>query len=356
MKPGSLIPKGQLRPVRWGMIGAGSVAEAKSGPAFQLASRSALVAVMRRTPGMAADYAGRHGIARHYEDASALVQDPEVNAVYIATPPGSHTELALLACRLGKPAYIEKPMARNYRECVEMNEAFDAEGLPLFVAYYRRKLPRFLAVKEMLEGGTLGAISSIDYIYARTPFELPADLPWRLRAEHSGGGLFLDVGCHVLDLIDCLFGPIVVDTAAAINRSRLYDVEDGVSVRFRTSAGVSGVGRWDFQGPAREDTLTVVGTRARLQMSVFGDEPLRLMWKDGKEELLSYPNPTPVQLPLIQSIVDELCGDGASPSTGKTAARTSFLIDEVLNAFYGGRSDAFWQRSSTWPGLHASRK
>lgn len=341
-----------MQSVNWGMIGAGSVTEAKSGPAFQLASRSALVAVMRRTPGMAADHARRHGIARYYEDASALVRDPDVNAVYIATPPGSHTELALLACRLGKPAYIEKPMARNYRECMEINEAFEAEGLPLFVAYYRRKLPRFLAVKQMLELGTLGAVSAISYSYARAPLELPADLPWRLRAEHSGGGLFLDVGCHVLDLIDYLFGPIVIDTAVAINRSRLYDVEDGVSIRFKTSADVIGVGQWDFLGPAREDALTVVGTQGRLQMSVFGDEPLRLTWKNGDEELLSYPNPTPVQLPLIQAIVDELCGDGASPSTGKTAARTSYLIDEVLNAFYGGRSDAFWQRAATWPGRH----
>ena len=345
-----------MQSVNWGMIGAGSVAESKSGPAFQLASRSALAAVMRRTPGMAADYARRHGVARYYEDAVELVQDPGVNAVYIATPPGSHAELALLACRLGKPAYIEKPMARNYRECLEINAAFEARGLPLFVAYYRRKLPRFLAVKQMLELGTLGDIGSISYRYARPPLTLPADLPWRLRAGHSGGGLFMDVGCHVLDLIDYLFGPIAIASAAAINRSRLYDVEDCVSVRFMTSAGASGVGQWDFLGAAREDSLTVAGAQGQLQLSVFGDEPLRLTWKKGGEELLSHPNPTPVQLPLVQSIVDELCGDGASPSTGKTAARTSFLIDEVLDAFYGGRGDSFWLRTSTWPGLRGAAR
>jgi 1,5-anhydro-D-fructose reductase (1,5-anhydro-D-mannitol-forming) len=337
--------------VRWGMIGAGSVTEAKSGPAFQLATRSALVAVMRRTPGMAADYARRHRIARHHDDALALVHDPEVDAVYIATPPGSHAELALLACRAGKPVYLEKPMARNHRECVEINEAFEAAGLPLFVAYYRRSLSRFLAAKALLDAGTLGSPQSIDYHYVRTPLELSAGIPWRLRAELSGGGLFLDVGCHILDLVDFLFGPISLDTATALNRSRLYDVEDGVSIRFTTSGGVSGRGEWDFRGAAREDTMTVIGARGSLRMSVFGDEPLRVTPGEGAVDFLSHPNPTPIQLPLVQSIVDQLSGDGASPSTGKTAARTSLLIDQVLDAFYGGRSDAFWERPSTWPGV-----
>lgn len=336
--------------MKWGMIGAGSVTEAKSGPAFRLAARSGLVAVMRRTPGMAADYARRHGVARHYEDALSLMQDPEVDAIYIATPPGSHKALALMACRVGKPAYIEKPMARNHAECMEISDAFDAAGLPLFVAYYRRRLPRFLAVKEMLDAGTLGALVSIGYTYSRLPLELSADLPWRLRAEHAGGGLFLDVGCHVIDLIGHLFGPIAIDRPVAINRSSLYDVEDGVSLAFTTSAGVAGTGEWDFRGSTRDDTLVVTGERGRVALSVFGDEPLRFTPSDGAGQSLSRPNPSPIQLPLVQSIVDELDGSGTCPSTGRTAARTSLLIDQVLDAYYGGRGDAFWERPSTWPG------
>ena len=336
--------------VRWGMIGAGSVTEAKSGPAFQRARGSALVAVMRRTPGMAADYARRHGVARHYEIAAALIEDPGVDAVYIATPPGSHKELALLACRVGKPAYIEKPMARNHAECVEINEAFEAAGLPLFVAYYRRRLPRFLALEAMLQAGTLGAITSITYDYGRPALELAADLPWRLRAEHAGGGLFLDVGCHVLDLLDYLFGPIAIDSAHAENRSPLYDVEDSVSIRFTTAGGTAGVGNWDFRARAREDILVVEGTAGRCELTVFGNEPLRLGWSDGRRELLEHPNPDPIQLPLVESIVGQLRGEGRCPSTGSTAARTSLLVDRALDAYYGGRGDAFWERPSTWPG------
>src|SRR5438045_5708661 len=103
--------------VRWGIIGCGKVTEVKSGPAFQKAEGSALVAVMRRNGALAADYARRHGVPRWYDDAAALIADPEVDAVYIGTPPGAHESLALAVCAAGKPAYVEKPMARTLSEC-----------------------------------------------------------------------------------------------------------------------------------------------------------------------------------------------------------------------------------------------
>ena len=128
--------------IRWGIIGCGDVTEVKSGPAFAKADGSALVAVMRRTAELAEDYARRHGVPRWYADAEALVRDPEVDAVYVATPPSSHREYVLLAARHDKPVYVEKPMAMNHRECLDMVAACRDAGVPLFVAYYRRALPR----------------------------------------------------------------------------------------------------------------------------------------------------------------------------------------------------------------------
>jgi len=133
--------------VRWGIIGCGAVTEVKSGPAFQKVPGSRLVAVMRRSRDLAAEYARRHGVPRWYDDAERLIADPEVNAVYIATPPGSHLQYALMACAQQKPVYVEKPMARNHAECMCMLEAFQSAKLPLFVAYYRRALPRFRTVR-----------------------------------------------------------------------------------------------------------------------------------------------------------------------------------------------------------------
>src|SRR5438067_1919276 len=112
--------------IRWGIIGCGDVTEVKSGPGFRKAQDSALVAVMRRDGAKAADYARRHGVPHWYDDADKLVADPEVNAVYVATPPGSHLEYALRVAAAGKPCYVEKPMARSHAECRRMIDAFDA--------------------------------------------------------------------------------------------------------------------------------------------------------------------------------------------------------------------------------------
>lgn len=335
--------------VRWGMIGAGDVTERKSGPAFQKADRSELVAVMRRTPGKAAEYARRHGVPRHYEAALDLIRDPIVDAIYIASLPGSHAQLALLAADAGKPAYVEKPMARNFHECQAMNEAFTARGIPLFVAYYRRALPRFLSVKAILDAGGIGEITRIAYRYSCEPWN-GQPLPWRLRPEESGGGLFLDVGCHVLDLLDFLFGPLTGVSGSAANRASRYDAEDYVSMQFQTPSCATCSAAWNFAGNSQEDSLQISGTDASLRMSVFGDEAIALERSNGEVDSLVRPNPPHVQQPLIQSIVDELCGMGACASTGESAARTSGVMDTVLAEYYGGRADSFWDRVESWPG------
>jgi 1,5-anhydro-D-fructose reductase (1,5-anhydro-D-mannitol-forming) len=253
-----------MRVVRWGMIGAGDVTEHKSGPAFQKADRSELVAVMRRTPGKAAEYARRHRVPHHYEVALDLIRDPMVDAIYIASPPGSHAQLALLAAEAGKPTYVEKPMARNFHECKAMNDTFAARGIPLFVAYYRRALPRFLSIKAILDENGIGAITAIVYRYACEPWN-GQPLPWRLRAEESGGGLFLDVGCHVLDLLDFLFGPLASVSGSAVNRASRYDAEDHVSMQFETPSCATCNATWDFAGGSQEDSLQIFGTEGSLR-------------------------------------------------------------------------------------------
>jgi predicted dehydrogenase len=128
-----------------------------------------------------------------------------------------------------------------------------------------------------------------------------------------------------------------------------YDVEDGVAMCFRAPDGALGSASWNFAGHGHEDALEITGTEGRLRMSTFGDEPLEIEGRGGAESL-SCPNPPHIQGPLIQSIVDQLRGIGTCPSTGESAARTSLVMDTVLDAYYGGRGDAFWQRAG-WPGV-----
>ncbi len=334
--------------IRWGILGCGNVCEVKSGPGFQNAQGSALTMVMRRTPLMAEDYATRHGVPNWTGDAGDLIEDADVDAVYIATPPGTHLDYALKVCAAGKPCYVEKPMARSGMECDQMVKAFADAGVPLFVAYYRRGLPRFLKAKALIGSGALGEIKTVEYQWEGVA-DADNDPGWRVQAEHAGGGLFLDLGSHTLDILEYLLGPLQNPTGNACNAAGLYAVEDRVDLQFTLNNDAAGTATWNFSGEQHADLMTITGELATLRLSTFGNEPVRLKTTD-REETFDLPNPQTIQQPLIQTIVDSLHGGGACPSTGETAARTSHVMDAALQDYYGGRGDEFWSRPDTWPG------
>lgn len=336
--------------IRWGILGCGDVCEVKSGPGFQRASGSELFAVMRRDRKLAEDFARRHGVPAYYDDAQRLIADPNVDAVYIAAPPGKHLELALAVAAAKKPAYVEKPMARTHAECLRMVEAFEAAQVPLFVAYYRRALERFVKAKEIVDSGQLGAILSVDVRYASDGQARYAgrELPWRMQAEHAGGGLFFDLASHTLDVLDFLFGPLQAVSGDAAGGA-VADVEDRVSLRFGTLSGAQGSGSWNFSSAASEDRIAIVGQNGSLRLTTFGNAPLELEEASGTTEF-SLPNPRHIQQPLIQLIVDSLHGRGSCPSTGESAARTSDVMDRAVLGYYGSRADGFWKEPERWPG------
>ena len=324
-----------MKTIRWGIIGCGNVTEVKSGPGFQQANNSQLVAVMRRNGALAKDYAERHGVPRWYDDANALIGDPEVDAVYIATPPSSHKEYALAVAHAGKPVYVEKPMAQSYAECVEMIKACRSASTPLFVAYYRRALPRFLKVKEIIESGAIGEPRFVTVtVYQKpAPEELdPNTLPWRVVPEIAGGGKFLDLASHTLDILAYCLGPIQSAQGVASNQGRLYRAEDVVTGTFVFESGAHGVGTWCFTAFRDYDLNEIVGTRGKFAFSTFGSEPVVLTTTDGVTEF-PIAHPPHIQQPLIQTIVDELNGVGQCPSTGVTGARTSWVMDEMLREY-----------------------
>jgi predicted dehydrogenase len=219
------------------------------------------------------------------------------------------------------------------------------------VAYYRRALPRFLKVRELLVGGAIGRLTGISYRYASpTPANAdPAQGAWRVSAEVAGGGLFLDIGSHLLDLLDFYVGPLKAVRGCAANLTSRYAVEDVVSMMFRSLDDVPGTASWNFASLAREDLLEFFGTGGRIAISVFTVSPVRLETARGSEEF-DLPNPEHVAQPLIQTVVDDLLGLGYCPSTGASARRTSAVMDRVLTDYYGGRDDAFWTRPHSWPG------
>ena len=325
-----------MKTIRWGIIGCGNVTEVKSGPGFQKAEHSALVAVMRRNGELAKDYANRHQVSKWYDQADDLINDLEVDAVYVATPPAFHKEYALKSAKAGKPVYVEKPMALDYAECQAMIQACEAAKVPLFVAYYRRALPRFLKIKSLLEQGAIGDVRfvTVHYFQKPRPQEMTRDhLPWRVLPEISGGGKFLDVGSHTLDILDFLLGPIQSARGTAANQAKRYPADDIVTGEFVYASGVQGIGVWCFSAFANEDRNEIVGSLGKLSFSTFGSEPIVLTTDQGVTEF-PVENPKHIQQPLIQTIVNELNGLGQCPSHGQSAARTSWVMDQLIQNYY----------------------
>jgi predicted dehydrogenase len=317
--------------VRWGIIGCGSVTEVKSGPGFQKAEGSSLVAVMRRDHAKANDYARRHGVPRAYASADDLIQDPEVDAVYIATPPSSHLELARRVAAAGKPCLVEKPMAMTHDECVRMNEAFRAAGAPLFVAYYRRALPRFLEVRRQLGAGAIGPVTDVQVRVAEPLAKGEAASGWRFDPAIAGAGLFYDLASHCLDLVDFLLGPIEDASGVAVNTGGAYAVEDVTCGALRFQRGMAGTGTWNFNADRSEDWMAFTGPLGELRTPVFTDGDV-VIRRGPQEEVLPLRNPPHVHQPLIQTVVDELRGFGRCESTGESGARASWVMDRLLES------------------------
>jgi predicted dehydrogenase len=328
-----------LETVRWGIIGCGNVTELKSGPAFSKVANSRLVAVMRRDARLAEDYARRHGVPRWYAQADALIGDDEVNAVYVATPPHLHKDYVIRCAEAGKPVYVEKPMALNARECDEMLAACRANDVPLFVAYYRRCLPRFLKIRELLEVerviGTPRFVTCTLYRPLDASLRNPGALPWRVLPEIAGGGLFVDLASHSIDMLDFLFGKIVSVRGHASSQAGAYPAEDAVSMSLLFADGMHGVGMWNFASHARHDEIQVVGSEGRLSFATFGDGGIVLERFGEPAQHYSISNPEHIQQPLIERIVRVLTGVEAAPDEldPARAASASWVMDQVLDEY-----------------------
>ena len=326
-----------LKEVKWGIIGCGNVTEVKSGPPLQLTAHSSLVAVMRRDAALARDYAIRHQVPKWYSNADELINDPEVNAVYIATPPDSHCEYAIKAMRAGKAAYVEKPMGRTYAECLEMLKVSEETGIPLYVAYYRRALPGFLKVKELIDSRAIGNVRLVNIrFYKPVENEMEGkEAPWRFRPEISGGGLLFDLASHTLDFLDYALDEIEDIRANAINQAGLYPAEDLVMATWKHKSGIAGTGTWCFSTSDKNklDEVEIIGDQGRIVFSTFAFSPVVLENNSGRQDF-PFERPPHVQSLLMEKIVASLRGQGESPSTGKTAARTNRVLDEMVKNYY----------------------
>ncbi len=317
--------------IKWGIIGCGDVTEVKSGPAFNKVSHSKLSAVTRRNYDKAKDYARRHNVPHYFDNATELINSEQVDAIYIATPPSSHATYAIEAMKAGKPVYVEKPMATTYEECLKMNKVSQDLGVPLFVAYYRRTLPGYLKVKELLDNKIIGKVLAVNIRLTRPANQAEMNSSWRVDKQMAGGGIFYDLASHQFDFLDFIFGPIEKATGFYSNNNSWYNVEDTVTANFKFKSGIIGSGLWSFvtHEKADEDTMEIIGTDGSILFSGFNHEPIKLITKEGTLEF-PYLNPENIQYNLIKSVNEAILNKTTCVSDGISAARTNWVLEQVI--------------------------
>lgn len=316
--------------IKWGIIGCGDVTEVKSGPAFNNIDDSSLVAVMRRDANKAEDYAKRHGVPKWYDDASRLINDPEVNAIYIATPPSSHEQYTLEAISAGKPVYVEKPMSLDQSGCERMVAAASSGGVKLSVAHYRRALPLYQKIKELLDEHAIGDIRfvTVQLVKAAPPAAAAVRTDnWRVNPAVSGGGLFHDLSPHQLDLMLYYFGSVLQASGYSANQGRYNTADDLVTGSIVFNSGIVFQGLWSFSTSidAAIDSCEIAGSEAKMRFSFFGNE-IRVT-KKGVDSFYKIDHPKHVQQPMIAKVVDYFLDRGPNPCSGEEAIEVMKIMD-----------------------------
>lgn len=317
--------------INWGIIGCGNVTEVKSVPAFNKVDNSALVAVMRRNMEKARDYAQRHSVKKYYNNASALIGDEEVNAIYIATPPSSHEEYTIAALKAGKPVCLEKPITLDAAGAKRLVEASERYGGRISVAHYRRQQPLFLKIKELLDQGYIGDVRLVDlqlYQPVLTKMVASTEVNWRIDPAVSGGGLFHDLAPHQLDLMLYFFGDPICSKGISINQGGFYKADDFVhgSILFKKHIVFNGTWCFTAPGSAARDTCEIIGSEGRILFNVFEHRKIEVI-KNDQEEIIHFEPLKHVQQPMIEAVVQYFLGEGPNPCPVEDGLKVMQLID-----------------------------
>ena len=318
--------------VRWGILGCGDVCEVKSGPAFNKVPHSRLVAVMRRDGKKAKDFAARHGVPKHYDDASRLIDDDEVNAIYVSTPPAAHEELALRAMRAGKPVYIEKPVAVDSAACQRMLATSRETGIKASVAHYRRGLPIFKKIRALVREGRIGTPSLILANTLHAPGnQVGSPEYWRVDPRISGGGLFFDLSPHQLDIFYWIFGKPQEVRAFSLDQRHRYQAPDltVVDAIFPNRVCLHGLWTFNVARVAESETCEIVGDKGKISFCFFKKSDIDIRTSEGSERL-AFDYPENIQQPMIDEVVKFFRGEGPNPCSLEDALVTMNIMDESV--------------------------
>ncbi|MDQ2855817.1 MAG: Gfo/Idh/MocA family oxidoreductase [Acidobacteriota bacterium] len=310
--------------LKWGLIGCGDIARKRVAPALSNAASSELIAVSRAQPDLAASFAAAFGAERWYAEWHDLLSDDEIDAVYIATPVHLHGEQAIAAAEAGKHVLCEKPMAMNARECDRMIDAAASHSVKLGIAYYRRFYPVVARVKEIIQSGEIG----VPVLAQMEAFEWFNPVPghprsWLLQKNLAGGGPMFDFGCHRIEVLLNVFGPINEVKALTANTVFNREVEDTASALFRFAGGPTAVLCVSHGTAEAKDTLQIFGSLGSIHVPVLNEGKLRVIKKTGVRDEEHSPASN-LHVPLVEDFTKAVLDNrepGVSGETGRTVAR-----------------------------------
>lgn len=319
--------------MNWGIVGFGAVCEKAFMPGLRASKEGRLVAIASRDVNRARERTKHLGQLRYYPNAAELAGDPNVDVVYIATPPVAHLAAMLACAEARKPMLVEKPMALTVEECRQAISAAEASQVKLMVCYYMRFNGRHRLAREIVRSGELGEVTYVRINNAT--YYKPDAQAWRYQQAISGGGALADIGCHCLDLLRFLAGDIVEVTAFSSSNTFRSKVDETFTALLKFETGALGTLSVSFATPKadedRMNSVEIYGTRGHLLAGPVhakqSEGVLKFCTEDGERVFTSAVS---TRAALIDSFENAIKQDLPVEVTGHDGLR----VQEVMTALY----------------------
>ena len=318
-----------MKEIKWGLIGCGDISRKRVAPGIIDADNSRLVTVNRSNFSKAESFAKEFGAEKWTKDWKELIQDNDINAVYIATPVYLHAEQTIAAAEAGKHVLCEKAMALNTADADKMIDACRANNVKLSIAYYRNLYPGVHRIKEIIASGEIGKVVHIQSNNFEN-FNCQPGEPrfWLLEKEKSGGGPMMDMGCHRIEVFVNIAGPVQQITGFNDNIAFKRDVEDSSIAHFRFENGATGLLTSSHAAGEPQDTLDIFGTEGSIHVPVLNDGVITVVTDTGTR-MEKHPNPANVHQPLIEDFITAVLTDRDPAVTGEMGREVTRILDKI---------------------------
>jgi predicted dehydrogenase len=323
--------------VGFAVVGLGNIAQGSILPSFTQCKKAELVAVVSRDKAEAADVAIKFNVRAHYSTAeyAACLENPEISAVYVATPPGAHQPYTVQAALAGRHVLCEKPLAATSEQSSQMVEACRRNHVLLMTAYRKHFEPSCVYLKQMIQNGDLGRIDVIHTAFSEL-FTPGRSLPWLVDADLAGGGPLMDLGVYCVNTTRWLVeqDPVAVSAQTWVgDRATFRDVEEGVCFRLQFPSGLVVQGSSSY-GAVSSSLIYVQATKgwASLTPAFPFDEERRLTGKVGERWIERKFAIVDEFAPEIEAFAGAIQNEGMVESDGVQGHRDMIIVDAIYNS------------------------